>query len=97
MESGRGERWEIVKIGGLAIRGKRDLYSSAAVIITVSEPEPSDQTDPWKQEVYKHCQGPDTGLRCAPVSALAHPRAARMLLHLRFNCSVHFVLVLINL
>lgn len=44
---------------GAGYQGKRDLHSSVAVIITVTEPEPSDQTDPWKQVVYKHCQGPD--------------------------------------
>lgn len=66
ISAGRGGRQPRWAVGGCENRGadyqgKRDLHSSVAVIITVTETESSDQTDPWKQVVYKHCQGPDLG------------------------------------
>lgn len=60
---------------GADYQGKHDLHSSVAVIITVTEPEPSDQTDLWKQVVYKHCQGPDLGPWFVPSLPWLHPAA----------------------
>lgn len=72
ISAGRGGKQPRWAVGGCENRGadyqgKCDLHSSVAVIITVTEPEPSDQTDPWKQVVYKHCQGqidPDWPRHC---------------------------------
>lgn len=82
IRAGRGGKQPRWAVGGCENRGadyrgggKCDLHSSVAVIITVTEPEPSDQTDLWKQVVYKHCQGPDLGPWLAPsVTATAAAR-----------------------
>lgn len=60
---------------GADYQGKHDLHSSVAVIITVTEPQPSDQTDLWKQVVYKHCQGQIWDPDSPPSLPWLHPAA----------------------